>query len=49
MPRRKNFLVFGSPLIEEGEIAEVVACLPFSPKLSDDITNVTTAIWSILN
>ncbi|MBU4268993.1 MAG: DegT/DnrJ/EryC1/StrS family aminotransferase [Acidobacteria bacterium] len=27
MPRRKNFLVFGSPLIEEAEIAEVVSSL----------------------
>ena len=27
MSRRKNFLVFGSPLIEEAEIAEVVASL----------------------
>ncbi len=27
MPHRKNFLVFGSPLIEEAEIAEVVASL----------------------
>ena len=27
MPRRKNFLIFGSPLIEEAEITEVVAAL----------------------
>ena len=27
MPRRKNFLIFGSPLIEEAEITEVVASL----------------------
>jgi hypothetical protein len=55
MPRRKDFLVFGSPLIEEVEIAEVVATLRSGwigtgPKvLSDpDVAGVIAAVCGIL-
>jgi len=49
MPRRKNFLVSGSPLIEEAEIAEVAASLPLSSRLSDDVADVAATVQGILN